>query len=660
MPHAQVQERASLRYRADIDGLRALAVVPVVFYHFRVARFGGGFVGVDIFFVISGYLITGLIYAEMRTGEYSLAGFYERRIRRILPALFAILIATVVAALWLLFPDDLSHFGESMAATAVFGSNFDFWQQSGYFDSAAETKPLLHTWSLAVEEQFYLVFPLLLGIFRSQPRRVLLLLTGGLALSSFAFGLWAVRAYPTMAFYLAPARIWELMLGSFLSLGDYPRAHRWLAEVLSLVGAALLGIGVFGFAPGTAMPGANALVPCGGAALLIYANAGQETAIARALSWRPVVFVGLISYSLYLWHWPVFVFARYGGFAPLPLPESAALIAVSVALAVLSWRFVEQPFRDRRRFTRNAVFAFAGAGIAISVAVGLALVAAAGLPQRFPLAVQRILAATKDRDPRDRTCGGGALDDIRAGRVCILGDPRAKPSFALWGDSHAASLIPVVSAVAADAHRAGYFLGHSGCAPMLDVMTSEQPSLRCARINAAALSLVRQRGIGEVLVVGRWAYYDRGHGTAADPRDARRLIDLDSNRPDEDQHAVFARVLERTVSQLTAGGRRVILIADVPEIDSNVPMSLARMMLNGTSFDLGPTLSAYRARQAFVERDFTDLARRYGVAIAEPALVLCAGGHCAVTADGQPLYRDHHHLSTFGALYLRPLFAKIL
>jgi len=660
MPHAQVQERASLPYRADIDGLRALAVIPVVFYHFHVAPFRGGFVGVDIFFVISGYLITALIHAEMQTGEYSLAGFYERRVRRILPALFAVLSASAVAALWLLFPEDLSRFGESMAATAIFASNFDFWQQSGYFDTAAESKPLLHTWSLAVEEQFYLVFPLLLGLFRTAPRRVLLLLTGGLAVASFAFGVWAVRSYPIMAFYLAPSRIWELMLGAILALGAFPAAPRWLAELLSVVGLALLGLAVFGFSPDSAMPGENALLPCGGAALLIYANGGGRTVIAKALSWQPVVFVGLVSYSLYLWHWPIFVFARYESFAPLRIDQALAWIALSVGLAVLSWRFIERPFRDRRRFSRRAVFAYAGTGIVACLAFGGALVATGGLPERFPPDVQRVLAESKDRDPRDRSCGGITLDDIRAGKVCVLGDPRAKPSFALWGDSHAASLIPVVSAVAARRGRAGYYVGHSGCAPLLGVMTSDQPSLRCARINAAALSLIERRGIGEVLIAGRWAYYDRGRGTAADPREERRLTDLDARQEDADQHAVFARALERTVASAAASGRRVVLIADVPEIDGNVPMMLARMMLRGRYFDAGPTLAAYRSRQAFVEREFARLAQRYRLTIAEPASILCVGGRCAVAADGRPLYRDHHHLSVFGADRLAPLFSKLL
>ncbi len=332
--------------RADIDGLRALAVVPVVLYHFHVAPFGGGYVGVDVFFVISGFLITGLIHAEMRSGEYSLAAFYERRARRILPALFAVVAAAAVAALFLLFPADLRRFGESVAATALFVSNFDFWQQSGYFDAGAEAKPLLHTWSLAVEEQFYLLFPLLLGLFRSAGRRGLLLLAGGLALASFGFGLWAVRAYPAMAFYLAPARVWELMLGAILALAEVPRPPRWIAEALSLLGLALLAVAVFAFSPDTPMPGANALLPCLGAALLIYANGAGDTLAARGLSLRPMVFAGLISYSLYLWHWPVFVFARYLRVAPLGAAETLALIALSVGLAVLSWRFVERPFRD--------------------------------------------------------------------------------------------------------------------------------------------------------------------------------------------------------------------------------------------------------------------------------------------------------------------------
>jgi hypothetical protein len=195
---------------------------------------------------------------------------------------------------------------------------------------------------------------------------------------------------------------------------------------------------------------------------------------------------------------------------------------------------------------------------------------------------------------------------------------------------------------------------------MLDVMTSEQPSRRCAEVNALALSLIEARGIKDVLIAGRWAYYDRWHGTAADPRGERRLVDLDSNVANEDPHAVFARALERTIGAALRGGRRVVLVADVPEIDSNVPTAMARMMLTGRTFDLGPTLAAYRMRQAFVERDFTALSRRYGVAVVEPAALLCASGRCAVAADGRPLYRDHHHLSVFGAETLAPLFDKVL
>lgn len=658
MPHAQISERASLTYRADIDGLRALAVVPVVLYHFHVAPFGGGFVGVDVFFVISGFLITALIHAEMQTGEYTLIGFYERRARRILPALFAMMLAASAAGLWFLFPDDLVRFGKSAAATSVFVSNFDFWQQSGYFDASAQTKPLLHTWSLAVEEQFYLLFPLLLVLFRKAGRRSLLLLTGGLVLASFAFSVWAVRSHPSLAFYLAPARIWELMLGATLALAGLPRPSRWLAEALSLLGLALLGIAVFGFSADTPIPGENALAPCLGAALLLYANAGGDTAAAQVLSWRPVVFIGLISYSLYLWHWPVFVFAHYLSLSPLGAFEIALAIALSILLAVVSWRFIEQPFRDRRRFSRRAVFTLAGLGMAAGLAIGGTLVATNGLLQRYPAKVQAILAEADDIDPMERRCGGVTLDRLEAGFVCRIGDPRATPSFALWGDSHAVALIAVVSHVARRAGRSGYFIGHVGCPPMLDLRTTSEPSPRCPRVNALGLALIAAHGIKTIFITGRWAFHDQGHGTQADSRGEERLIDTDG--VGGDQHAVFARLLERTVAKVSGKGRRVILLADVPEIDYDVPTMLARLALTGAVLDIRPTLAAYRLRQAFVARDFAALKQRYGVTILEPASILCTTSRCAVADAGRPLYRDHHHLSVFGAEHLAPLFESVL
>src|SRR5271170_3095038 len=306
------------RYRPEIDGLRALAILPVLLFHYRVSPFRGGFVGVDVFFVISGYLITQLIEAERREGRFSIARFYERRVRRIFPALFVMLTAATIAAAFILFPVDLVRYANSLLATAGFAANFEFWREAGYFDVAAAEKPLLHLWSIAVEEQFYLVFPALLLLFQS--RRVAITLA--IFVLSFAFAVWGVIHAPSAAFYLLPGRAWELMLGALLALHAVPFIERrWIREALAVTGIALIAIAVFGYSKDTPFPGAAALLPCLGAALVIYSSVPGITSASAVLSLPPLVFVGRISYSLYLWHWPLYVFARYFSFRDPPPGE---------------------------------------------------------------------------------------------------------------------------------------------------------------------------------------------------------------------------------------------------------------------------------------------------------------------------------------------------
>jgi peptidoglycan/LPS O-acetylase OafA/YrhL len=660
MPHAQVQERASLRYRADIDGLRAVAVVPVVFYHYGVGGFGGGFVGVDIFFVISGFLITSLIYAEMRQGAFSIAQFYERRARRILPALFAVMAASAVAAAVLLFPHDLMRFAESAASAALFGSNFDFWSQAGYFDSGAETKPLLHTWSLAVEEQFYLLFPALLYLLHTRTRSLLLGFVSLLALASFALSVWGVRAAPSAAFYLIPFRTWELMLGAILALGAIavPRA-RWLRDALSLLGLAMIGWSIFAYTAQTRFPGEAALLPCLGAWLLIYAGAEDGT-VQAVLSSRPFVFVGLISYSLYLWHWPLYVFARYVRIGPLPGWETAALIAASFALGVLSWRYVERPFRvDRARFTRARLFALGGGAMAVFAALFAIAFAGGGFPQRFSPAVQRIVAEADDFEPHRHGCFNRTPEQVARGAYCTLGDPRARQAtILLWGDSHADAILPAVEAGARAAGRKMIFIGHGRCPPILHIELSDEPTARCARLNDEALALAMQPQIATVVLAARWAYYAEGTGYGPDAHETRRLSDLSGAGPgDADQHARFARMLAATVGALRAAHKQVVVVQDVPEIALPVPETLAREILYGGVADLRPSHAGYLRRQGFVRSDIAGLA---GAAIVDPQPILCDAMSCAIERDGRPLYIDHHHLSVFGAMQLAGLFEKAL
>ncbi len=345
-----------MNHRRDIDGLRALAVLPVILYHAGVEFFSGGFVGVDVFFVISGFLITGIIKSEVDAGRFSVINFYERRARRILPAFFMIVAVTAGVGWFTMLPEDYQGFAASAIASALFVSNMFFWAQAdNYFDAPAETKPLLHTWSLAVEEQFYLIFPvaiLVIMFFISRYRRkdaMLVLIIAAATLLSFAVAVWATSHKPVAAFYWLPSRAWELMLGSLLALGAVKPARRqWHAEAAAFIGVAFIVAAIFGYSRTTPFPGLSALLPTLGAAGILYAGLdGRATVAGRGLSLLPFHFVGLISYSLYLWHWPLIVFNKiYFGEETSPAVVAGVILA-SFVLATLSWRYVEGPFRKK-------------------------------------------------------------------------------------------------------------------------------------------------------------------------------------------------------------------------------------------------------------------------------------------------------------------------
>ena len=366
-----------MRYRPEIDGLRAIAVAAVILFHAGFALFSGGFVGVDVFFVISGFLITSIIVEELKTGRFSVLRFYERRARRILPALFMVMAACIPFAYRLLSPDDLKDFAQSLAAICLFASNVLFWGESGYFDTQAELKPLLHTWSLAVEEQFYVVFPLLLLAAWRLGRGVLLSLIGAIALVSVFISVDEVRNFPSAAFYLLPSRAWQLLVGALASFV----ADRWQAadvrqpavrlagEAVGWGGMAMIVMALFLFDERTPFPGLNAALPTIGTALVLLC-ASDRTSVGRMLAWRPLVGLGLISYSAYLWHQPLFAFTKHALLADLPTDLAIVLCAATIVLACLSWRYIEQPFRDRSLISRGAVFALSAVGMAAFVGLG--------------------------------------------------------------------------------------------------------------------------------------------------------------------------------------------------------------------------------------------------------------------------------------------------
>lgn len=417
-----------MNYRADIDGLRALAVVPVVLFHAQIPGFSGGFVGVDLFFVISGFLITSILVNELAENKFSLLTFYERRARRILPALLAMLIACVIAGYFLLRPDQYAALGKSALATLVFSSNIWFWHSTDYFSEPAEFNSLLHTWSLAVEEQYYLIFPLILIVlFRG--RRDIFRYLLGFAILSFCIAEYYSTRSPSGAFYLAPARAWELMIGSMLSISwvrqsasDLPG---WVKEMLGVAALSLILGSVFLLDEHSPFPGVYALPVILGGALLIYTGA-EGTLVAKFLSLRVFVSIGLISYSLYLWHQPILVFSRL--IDPVWSISIWFWIVLSFAAGWLSWRYVESPFRNKSRFDGGRIFRLSGVWTLVLGLAGLCLWVTDGLPHRIanhPYADIVGYDRKADRMTTWRFAARPGSFDAK-GKIAVVGDSHAK------------------------------------------------------------------------------------------------------------------------------------------------------------------------------------------------------------------------------------------
>lgn len=455
-----------MRYRAEIDGLRAVAVIPVILFHAGFNVFSGGFAGVDIFFVISGYLITTIILSELKDGKFRITTFYERRARRILPALFVVLAACLPAAwLWLL-PWDMQNFSQSLTAVAGFYSNIQFWKMSGYFESAAELRPLLHTWSLAVEEQYYLFFPIFLILAWRLGRRfivALLIIAGGVSL---ALAQWASSANPEAGFYLLPTRGWELLIGAFVAFyyawESRPVLSDTQNQILSAIGFGLLLVSLFLFDKHTPFPSLYTLVPTIGAGLIIL-SATQATLVGKLLGNRVFVGIGLISYSAYLWHQPLLAFARHESFDEPSRLVFAGLILATLGLAWLTWKYVETPFRNREVISRAQIFTFSIVGSLIVAAAGYAGRLDHGHRSRFSPERQEFLSYFENGYPDykyfrrtnyyenfriecdffdiPKELEGHPTQQPKAiSPSCTTRDPGKKHAVFVWGDSHAQHL----------------------------------------------------------------------------------------------------------------------------------------------------------------------------------------------------------------------------
>jgi peptidoglycan/LPS O-acetylase OafA/YrhL len=614
-----------MSFRPDIEGLRALAILPVVAFHAFPSALPGGFVGVDVFFVISGYLITSLLLHRLESGQYSVMSFYGARIRRIFPALFAMLALITPLAVFLLPPNGLWEFRRTLAATAVFASNVELYQRTGYFDTATDLVALLHTWSLAVEEQYYIFFPLLLAtLFRRWPRGIgpVLLMLG---LISLAVSISWLKVSPRLAFFSTVSRTFELMVGSILAVGFRgPRLPAQVYEALSAGGVALIALACLAFDQGTPFPGIAALLPCLGTALIIWTGGQANTIAGRLLSSHPLRWVGAMSFSLYLWHWPVLVFSRHWLLGRPNALQTCAAVALAAALAWASLRWVETPIRRASHTDRRLLVLGAACMIA---ALTAAMVLGQSTAWLRPLDSQsrQFLDAANEANPHRQTCHGTEVRVIAYVDRCRFGDLSSPPRTAVWADSHGAEL---ALALGEEAGRRGQSVAQitaSACPPVVGMPPDDRP--RCAAHNESTLrALAADRDLERVIIVARYELYLSEEATA------------------------FEAGLRRSILGLTAAGKHVVLVDPVPTYDYPVPAALAALHERRQSVEVfGQTFDIYRQQQAKALSLLARLELIPGTSRLRTGERLCSSGRCTVVEDQYALYFDDNHLNMRGA-----------
>jgi peptidoglycan/LPS O-acetylase OafA/YrhL len=649
------------RYRSDIDGLRAIAVVAVILYHFWGQALPGGFLGVDVFFVISGFLITRILVRENEAGDYSILRFYDRRVRRIMPALLVMMAATTVFV-WLIYlPVDATAYAKSVVATLAFLSNVYFWRDGiAYFSSDGITKPLLHTWSLGIEEQFYILFPILVWLLMKLGGRrftfagilTITAISFALATAAAALNTSVVLSNPlrmnawdvgVAAFYLLPARAWELGLGAGVALlretpgtdGSRVRA------VLSAAAFALLLASLILLKPLSYTPLPPPTFACAATTLLI--RLGQrDNAVAGLLGAKRLVATGLASYSLYLWHWPVYVLGRYFLIREPTAGELVAMLALTGALAALSWRYVERPFRSHRMPTPRVLTIVVTLGGAVAAAAAF-LLATRGAPGRFPQQVLDYDAAMSVRfqcPSADRVPFGGI-------NGCLIGAPGKNASRAdvvLFGNSHAEMYAPAVEPILARRGLKGQMVSTGGCLPITAFNTSHE----CIALMRNAIEAVARLPDARVVIIGStW------------PRDIR-LVDASGRRVPAPSWPQYLAAVQQTLDRFARAGKHVILVGPTPWPGYNSTSVAARELAFRGHIEtpLAQSRGAYDARFAPLEQWLGTLEPK--VTIVRPSALMCDRARCSFRLGGKPAYFDDNHLSVFVMPAFEPSFDRAL
>jgi peptidoglycan/LPS O-acetylase OafA/YrhL len=649
-------------YRPDIDGLRAIAIISVVAFHVRLAFFRGGFVGVDVFLVISGYLIGSLVYRDVRESKFSFLHFYERRAKRILPALLVVLFVCNLIAFLLLSPLELKDYSAQSFSAVVSSSNIFYWLRSNYFSPVSALKPLLMTWSLGIEEQFYLLFPLGLFLLHKFARRQVFRWVAIASALSFACCVVCVTFYPAAAFYLLPMRAWELGLGVLIAIyevqhGGPVHLGQTATNLLGWLGLALI-VAPVTYSEGARFPGFAAALPTLGTVCLI--NARQSFVNRRLLASPPMVFVGLISYSWYLWHWPLLSFARIVSGDLLTVPRASLIAVVSLLLAIFSHRFIEQPFRRSVTPTPRLLAGYATL-VVLLAAIPLIGYVKSGWPLRTPeLAKVEAAVSAVEKNP---CLAGFEESKPRLRTPCVV--EGSGPKLALLGDSHAASLGAAVQQLAAT-HGYGFEqLTKASCPPLADVAFrwALHPTFErtCAAFNRTVLQRVlSDKSIRVVVLAGFWA----APWTDGSKQDCYSNSSQSGQAVSEaGSYSNLHSGLLKAITLLRSSGKRVFVATDVPRFEPD-PMANVRNSVMSSRGQLAALLSPYpfslnpvdersliTRADAITDSEVRQAASEGGAQIIDLARNLCPGSSCSFWNNGVLLYSDSQHLTPAGAEY---------
>lgn len=611
-----------MEYRAEIDGLRALAVIPVIFFHAGFSWFSGGFVGVDVFFVISGYLITTLIINELNKDKFTLLDFYERRARRILPALFFVMLVCLPVAWAWLTPNEFSDFGKSILATVGFASNFFFWFESGYFDTSSELKPLLHTWSLAVEEQYYLLFPVFMITFWQLGRKSMVQILAVLFLLSLGLAHWASTQQDdpelrSAAFFLLPTRIWELLLGVFaafyLEKSGYSRSPV-INQCASLIGLALITSSVVLLQEETPFPSVYALPATVGTVMLIVFST-SPTLAQRLLSHPLLVTIGLLSYSAYLWHQPLLAFARFRSIEELSVPTLLLLCTLTFGLAFISWKWVETPFRKPHVISKNRLIKLSVTTASLFLITGISF--ATLLEPRLSrseevsggdIGHEEFYAYLEANFP---SCQNSELVEQAETwehiTRCKQTNQFSQPQIALLGDSHAEHL----------------FLGLADklSENLIYLVKPGTPFIGEENFNHLFEFIQQNPSIDTIILAGYWSIRLRSIG-----------------------HNTFETRLAQTLQFFQDNDKKVVIVEDTPDFTFDPQQCIYRSeQVNASRCRI--SRSTYTAQREVARRIFSQHAENREIEVIDIGDLFCNEQHCSMSQDGTLLFRDNDHLN---------------